>query len=75
MFDLDHIFMHHTPTAEQLPKYQALRDAAKTFAAKVVDLTPPSADQSAAVRHIREAVMTANAAIALDGRLEVPRHG
>lgn len=73
MLDLDHIFKHHPPTPEQLPKYTELREAAKAFAAKVVELTPPSADQSAAIRHIREAVMTANASIALGGRLDVPR--
>jgi len=68
--DLDHIFSYHAPTGqEQLDKYQALRDAAKTFAQAIVDNAPACADQTAAIRHVREAVMTANAAIALDGRL------
>lgn len=75
MFDLDHIFKYHTPTPEQLPKYEALRAAAKSFAEAIVAHTPPSADQSAALRHVREAVMTANASIALGGRLDVPREG
>lgn len=60
-------FTHHPPTADQIRDYGHLRDAARLFAELVVELTPPSADQTAAVRKIREAVMTANAAIACAG--------
>ena len=67
--DLDNWFTYHSPTAEQLPKYQAVRDAAKVFAKVVVDNTPSSADQTAAVRKIREATMTANQAIACGGTI------
>lgn len=67
--DLDHIFTYHPPFPDQLPKYNALREAAKAFAQAIVDNTPRGADQSAAIRHVREAVMTANASIALGGRL------
>jgi hypothetical protein len=70
MIDLEHVFAYHPPTPDQIPKYNRLRAAAKEFAALVVDLTPPGPDQAAAVRKVREAVMTANAAIALRGRLE-----
>lgn len=69
MFDLDNIFKYHAPSAEQLPKYEALRAAAKQFAQAIVDNAPAGADQAAAIRHVREAVMTANAAIALHGTL------
>jgi len=67
--DLDHIFTYHAPTPDQIPKYEALRDAARTFAEEIVNFTPPGADQSAAIRHVREAVFFANASVALDGRL------
>jgi hypothetical protein len=67
--DLDHVFRYHPPRPEQLPKYQQLRDGAKAFAELIVELCPPGPDQSAAIRHVREAVMTANAGIALDGRI------
>lgn len=67
--DLDHIFQYHAPTPDKVEAYTKLRDAAKTFAQVIVETTPPSADQSAAIRKVREAVMTANAAIALDGRI------
>ena len=69
MFDLDHIFAYHSPSLEKSGKYGKLRDAARAFAQVIVEHTPEGADQSAAIRLVREAVMTANAAIALDGRL------
>ena len=67
--DIDNVFEYHAPTAEKLVRYKAVREAAKHFARAVQDNAPAGADQSAALRKIREAVMTANAAIALDGKL------
>lgn len=61
------MFSYHPPSIDTNRKYEAIREAAKYFAKVVVMNTPPSADQTSAVRKIREAVMTANAAIALDG--------
>jgi transcriptional regulator with XRE-family HTH domain len=68
-FDLDHIFTYHAPEAGDSDRYNAIRVAARWFAEVIVDHTPPGADQSAAIRKVREAVMTANAAVALKGRL------
>ena len=65
--NLENWFVYHSPTPEQLPKYQAIREAALAFATVVVENTPPSADQTAAVRKIREATMTANQSIACGG--------
>lgn len=65
---LDDLFTYHPPTEAQIPKYEEIRTAAKRFAQIVVNNTPVCADQSAALRKIREAVMTANAAIALGGQ-------
>jgi len=65
---LEPIFTYQPPTPEQIPKYVLIRDAAKAFANVVLENTPPSADQTAAIRKIREAVMTANASIALGGK-------
>ena len=62
------IFTYHAPTPEQIPKYETLRSAARMFAEVLVDNVPPSADRTAALRHLRECVMTANAAIALNGK-------
>lgn len=66
--DLEAMFTYARPEPQDVANYEAIRDAAKQFAAIVVINTPKSADQSAAIRKIREAVMTANAAIALRGR-------
>lgn len=65
---IDDIFTYHAPTTDQIPKYQAIRDAAKAFALVLIANTPASADQTAAVRLLRQAVTTANQAIALGGK-------
>ena len=70
-FDLEHIFKYHAPTPETLKSYTAIRDAAKAFAMVLLENTPEGADQAAALRLVREASMTANAAVALGGRLDV----
>jgi hypothetical protein len=67
--DIENIFTYHAPTPDQLPKYEAIRAKAKEMGQCIVDNTPGSADQTAAIRLLREAVMTANAAIALQGKL------
>lgn len=61
-------FAYHPPQPEDIPKYNAIREAALDFAKVIEKNTPPSADQTAALRKIREAVMTANAAIACGGK-------
>jgi hypothetical protein len=65
---IENWFMYHTPTPEQIEKYAVIRDCAKEFAQVIVDNTPPSADQTAALRKLRECVMTDNASIACGGR-------
>ena len=64
---LHEIFTYHTPTPDQLPKYERIRSKAMALAEVILEETPESADQSAAIRLVREAVMTANAAITLRG--------
>jgi len=65
--DLNHIFMYHAPTEGQPEKYEKIREAGKEFAKVIMANTPACADQTAAIRKVREAVFTANAAIAFDG--------
>jgi hypothetical protein len=69
MMDLDHVFKYHAPSQEQQAAYQELRESAKDLAATIQRLVPECADRWAAIRHVREAVMTANAGIALGGKL------
>lgn len=64
---IEDIFTYHKPEGDQPAKYEAIRNAAKEFAKVLIANTPKCADQSAAIRHLREAVFTANAAVALKG--------
>lgn len=64
---LRELFSYHPPTSDTLPKFQAINQAAKNFAEVVLQNCPSSADRSAAIRLIRDARMTANAAVALNG--------
>jgi hypothetical protein len=64
---IEDLFTYHAPEGAQPGQYERIRTAAKAFAHVVVDNTPPSADQTAAIRKLRECVFTCNAAIALKG--------
>ena len=66
--DLDWTFSYHAPEGDDPGRYEAIREAGKNLAAVIIEQTDPCADQSAAIRKVREAVMTANAAVALKGR-------
>lgn len=61
-------FTYHSPSADQLPKYEAIRNKALELATVIVESTPHCADQVASLRKLREAVMTANASIACGGQ-------
>lgn len=64
--DIENTFTYHRPTEEQIPRYEAIRNAAKVFAKVIVENTTSCADQTASIRKLRECVMTANASIALE---------
>jgi len=64
---LDETFRYHVPDHDQPVRYDRVRVAAKALASVILDNCPGSADRSAALRKVREAVMTANASIALEG--------
>lgn len=61
---IEAIFTYHAPTGDQPEKYKRIRSAAMDFARVLWSETPPGPDRTAALRKIREAVMTANAGIA-----------
>jgi hypothetical protein len=67
--DLENIFSYHAPNPEQLVHYKAVREGALAFAKVLEAHVPDGADKSAALRELRVCVMTANAAIALDGKI------
>lgn len=65
---IENWFTYHAPNPEQLTAYGRLRQAAAAFANVINESVPDSADKSAAIRKVREAVMTANASIACGGK-------
>lgn len=64
--DLENWFTYHAPTPEQAEDYVRIRSAALNLAIAIIEATPPSADQTAAIRKLRECVMTAFASIACE---------
>ena len=64
---LREIFTYHAPEGDQPERYERIRQAGLELALTIHRDCPISADASTAIRKIREAVMTANAAIALKG--------
>ena len=62
--EIESFFKYHPPQGTQQERYVAIRDKAKELAYLINELTPASPDQTAAIRKLRECVMTANAAIA-----------
>lgn len=57
-------FTYHPPTADQVPVYEEIRTRGREFALFLLDVTPPSRDQSLALTALEEAVFRANAAVA-----------
>jgi len=62
---IDNQFTYHAPTEEQQKALFQIREAAKGLAHTIDQIVPDCADKSAALRKLREAVMTANAAIVI----------
>jgi hypothetical protein len=66
---LDDVFTYHAPNEDDVRAYQAIREDAKQLVRTIMQNVPSCADRTAAIRKVREAVMTANAARALQGRV------
>ncbi len=62
--EIDNLFSYHAPKGDQTDRYEMIRAKARELAMIICVSTPASADQTAAIRKLRECVMTANAAIA-----------
>lgn len=65
-FDVDQVFQYHAPKGDQAERYQDLRNGAKELAKKIEVLCPPSREASLALTNLQQAVMWANAAIAIN---------
>lgn len=66
---IDQAFTYHPPEGQssKTRAYATIRAAGKTLALAILQSVPKCADRTAAIRQVREAVMWANAAVALDG--------
>ena len=60
-------FTYHAPRDGQADKYEQIRAKAKEFAYLIEQLCPQSAEQMLAWRNLQEAMMFANASIAMHG--------
>jgi hypothetical protein len=61
--DVERWFTYQAPEPEDIEKLRAIRAGAKALAHVILANTPSGAEQSAAVRKLREVVTTANSAI------------
>ena len=64
--EIGNAFTYHAPKGDQTKRYGDIREAAKQLAYVIHQCTPECADQTVAIRKVREAVMIANAAIAIN---------
>ena len=61
---IEELFTYHKPTPEQEESYRHIREAGKALVRCIDNHCPGGPDRTTAVRHVRDAVMTANASIA-----------
>ena len=64
--NVNEFFTWQPPSGTQPQRYEMIREAARRLALEILEHTQVCADQQAALRKLRECVMTANAAIALE---------
>jgi hypothetical protein len=65
--NIDKIFSYHAPNLQKFETYSRIRTDAHSFAQLLLTRLPPCADRDQAIDLLRQVVMRANAAVALDG--------
>jgi hypothetical protein len=63
---IDNIFTYHAPKGDQTARYLELREHARAFAHYVNANCPESREKSLAITNLQQAVMWANASIAIN---------
>ena len=63
---LDYNFNHHSPTSEQIEKYDAIRDKFKEVAELICEICPESRERTESMVNIEQAMFWANASVARD---------
>lgn len=64
--ELVNLFTYHPVTGDQAERYEFLRSSARDLAKAILSLTPASREQSLAFTSLQQAIMWANAAIAIN---------
>ncbi len=64
--EIERNFTYHAPKGDQTKRYEELRTKGKELAYLIVDSTPYSGEQMVALEKLKEAIMWANAAIAIN---------
>lgn len=63
--DIESIFSHHLPKSEDVAEYhERVREAVKAVAYEFLAIIPESPERTLAIRHLQQAMMFANSAIA-----------
>ena len=66
MSEIEQQFTYQSPSANQIERMRTIRESALGLAKEIEFAVKPCADRTSAIRKLRECVMTANAAIALE---------
>lgn len=61
------VVRYHSPSTAQVAAHEALARAAENMLVVILNRCPESGDRDEAVRLVRQAKMTASAAVALEG--------
>lgn len=64
--ELEEGFKYHKPNEEQVKAIEAIRAKSKELAQLIVDTVPEGAEKMQAITYIRQAIMFANAGIAIN---------
>ena len=64
--ELNNVYTYHAPHGTQQDRYTDLRAKGKELAQLITDLTSQSREQSVALMNVQQAIMWANAAIAIN---------
>ncbi len=64
--DINNIFTYHPVKDDQAERYEEIRNCAKSFAHLIDANCPNSPEKTLAIRKLQEAVMYANASIAIN---------
>jgi len=66
MINIANTFTYYEPKGDQSERYTSIRAGARELATLIEDLCPKSAERTLALRRLQEAMMWANASIAIN---------